>query len=197
MDRLHTAMSDFLTTLPPSSLSPSARIRISRDHHINNRQYLEAAFTEILRGRIGSLTMDDHINLGPDIMVRLSPVFEALTEHRATLCAHVPPCHHDEAACTGQNRKDCSVAWQRWWQETIVQEGLRNPTQRPWSGREIVSKLRMTSGIHPWGMSWQCAEKTMKGLSSPPGSTIIFGDDTIIQHALPILVNIILPLVRV
>ncbi|KIO17900.1 hypothetical protein M407DRAFT_32414 [Tulasnella calospora MUT 4182] len=194
MELLHTAMSDFLTALPSSALSPSTRIHISRHHHLTNQPYLEAAFTEILRGRIRSLSITDHINLGPDIMTCLSSVFEAMTEHRARLCANVPPAQHDAEACTGQIRKDCNTAWKRWWQVSVVEEGFQNPNQRPWSGQEIVSKLKITSTVHPWGMSWQCSDRTMKALSVPPLSTVIFGDDTIIKHALPILVGLILPL---
>lgn len=193
MELLHTAMSDFLTTLPASALSPSTRIHISRNHHLTNRPYLEAAFTEILRGRMRSLSIADHVNLGPDVMACLSSVFEAMTEHRARLCANVPPAQHDAEACTGQTRKDCNTAWKHWWQVSVVEEGLQNLDQRPWSGQEIVSKLKVTSAVHPWGMSWQCSDKTMKALSVPPLSTVIFGDDTIIKHALPILVRLILP----
>lgn len=183
MDRLHDAMSDFLMSLPPTALSPSTQIRISRDYHLKNHQYLEAAFTEILHEQIGGLLMEDHINLGPHIMARLSPIFEAMTEHRAMLCAYAPPAEHDVVACVGQARKDCKAAWLYWWHTNIAQEGLRNVNQRPWSSQEIVSKLRMTSEIHPWGMSWQCSDKTRKVLRSPPLSGIIFGDNMIIQHA--------------
>lgn len=184
--------------LPPSALSPSNRVQIVRDHHINNQQFLEAAFTEILRGRISNLSTQDHINLGPAIMARLSTIFESLTEHRATLCVHAPPAQHDEEACSGTARKECNLAWQRWWRSTVVQQGLRNPTQRPWSGQEIVSKIRASSGVNPWDMtSWQCSDKTMKALASPPLSSVVFGDDTIIQRALPILVGLILPAVSV
>ncbi|KAG9030477.1 hypothetical protein FS837_003256 [Tulasnella sp. UAMH 9824] len=193
MDLLHTAMSDFVTALPPTALSPSTRIQISRIHHLTNRLFLEAAFTEILHGQIGALSIEDHVNLGPDVMATLSSVFEAMTEHRATLGASVPPAQHNSEACSGETRKACNAAWKHWWQGSVVEEGLRNPKRRPWSGREIVSKLKMTSEVHPWGMSWQCSDQTMKALSVPPLSAVIFGDETIIKHALPILVGLILP----
>lgn len=197
MDVLHEAMVALLTTSSLGPLLPSFRIRISRDHHLNDEKYLTDAFTEILRGRLSTLTREDHINLGPDIMACLSKIFEALTEHRATLCAHVPPPQHDDQECKGQERKECHAAWQEWWQNTVVKEGLRNrdPNQRPWTGREIVARLRTGSGTRPWKMNWQCSDLTMQRLSRQPNSAIIFGDEHIIEHALPVLVRKIIPAV--